>query len=338
MTPTALTLWAGLIIGLLFGSISQITGFCFYRGLRAHWASQPSNQLQAFALALAVAVLGTYLIDITHLVPIQDSLYLQRQVSWLLLPLGGMLFGYGMGLANGCGARALVLLGQGNLRSLVVLICLGVSAYVVMTGLLAPLRLYLSQLSLITPAAMTPATGFGRTFVMGSVVIALLLFAFTSRGNPSSRIRDMCGATLIGVLVVAGWLATGWLGADPFETIPPTSLSFVAPVGDTLQYAMLSTGLSLRFGTTVVIGVGVGAFITSLIRKQFILTGFESVPQMKQAIGGGILMGIGGVLALGCTIGQGLSGLSTLSYSSLVSMLAIIIGAKLHATLHIRTY
>lgn len=328
MTQTTLVLWAGLAIGIFFGASSQITGFCFYRGLHQRWSGLQRDQLKAFSLALAVALAGTHLISSLQLVEIKQSLYLTPTFSWLLLPLGGLLFGYGMHLANGCGARALVLIAQGNLRSLVVLLCLGVAAYITLTGVLAPLRIYLGQKTAFSFASPTLAAGHLRNAVTW-LLVGLLSFYALQGANLKARSASLLGGLAIGGLIIAGWLTTGWLGADPFEPTPVSSLSFVAPVGDTLQYAMLYTGLELRFGTAIIFGVLVGSFISALMRGRLQLEGFEDAHSMRRYIVGGIYMGIGGVLAMGCTIGQGLSGLSTLSFSSMIAMVCIILGAKL---------
>ena len=128
---------------------------------------------------------------------------------------------------------------------------------------------------------------------------------------------------------MAGWLTTGWLGDDPFEPLPVSSLSFVAPIGESIQYAMISTGMSPRFTLMIVVGVVVGSLLSALLRRRWKLEGFESPRHMLRSMAGGALMGVGGVLALGCTIGQGLSGLSTLSVTSLLAVLGIIVGARL---------
>src|SRR5690606_38501255 len=152
MTHIDLVLWAGLAIGLLFGACGQATGFCLQRGLKEYWSGSKGYKLQGFGLALAVALLGTQALGASGLVDLGKSLYLMPTYSWLLMPLGGVLFGYGMGLANGCGARALVLLGQGNLRSLLVLLCLGIAGHATLTGILAPWRQTLFETTAFNPA------------------------------------------------------------------------------------------------------------------------------------------------------------------------------------------
>lgn len=338
MSHIELVLWAGLAIGLIFGACGQATGFCLHRGLVQRWSARGGYKLQSFALALAVALLGTQLLAVMGLVDLSKSLYLMPGYSWLLLPVGGLLFGYGMGMANGCGARALVLLGSGNLRSLVVLLCLGIAAYMTLTGVLGPLRLKLSELTTVNPALLSVPDGWPRFLATVVAAGVLLLFALrrtSGDSDPSgvasttSRRADLVGGVIIGLLVVAGWFATGWIGNDDFDPLPVISLTFVAPIGDVIQYAMLATGMSLRFGIAVVAGVIVGSLVLSLLRREYRLQGFETSQQMLRYIVGGSFMGVGGALALGCSIGQGLTGLSTLSFSSMLSALAIVLGARL---------
>ncbi|MGO3133018.1 MAG: YeeE/YedE family protein [Alcaligenes sp.] len=331
MMNTELVLWVSLAIGLLFGICGQLSGFCFYRGLSERWSGRGGYKLQGFALALAVALAGTQLVASNGLVNLSQSLYLNPTFSWLLVPVGGLMFGAGMTLAKGCGARALVLLGQGNLRSLVVLLCLGIAAYMTLTGVLAPLRMSIAPLSSLTLPAATLSEGLPKTILIIVIVAALVVFALMRRQD-GQRWNDLLAGAFVGLLIVAGWLTTGWLGDDPFEPLPISSLSFVAPIGETIQYAMISTGMSPRFTIMIVVGVLAGSLLSALLRRRWKLEGFESPRQMLRSIAGGTLMGVGGVLALGCTIGQGLSGLSTLSISSLLAMLGIVIGSRLSWT------
>lgn len=329
MSHVTVVLWLGLAIGLIFGACGQATGFCLHRGLKEYWSGENGFKLQAFALALAVAIIGTQGLEMLGLVELDKSLYRVSTYSWLLIPLGGLMFGYGMGLANGCGARALVLLGQGNLRSLVVLLCLGIAAYMTLSGLIAPLRVALANITSITPSSLTLPPGNARVVVTVVVAAALLWFALRSGHREGRRANDLTGGAIVGMLVVAGWFVTGNLGNDDFEPLPVASLTFVAPIGDVIQYAMIATGMSLRFGITVVVGVIAGALLTALLRRKYRLEGFESPRHMLRYIAGGSLMGAGGALALGCSIGQGLTGLSTLTYSSMLASLAIVAGARL---------
>ncbi len=328
---------AGFIIGLLFGAAGQRTGFCLMRGLQSWWTEGDRSRISAFALALAVAVLGTQAFVSAGLVDVGKSLYLQAPASWLLVPAGGILFGYGMVAANGCGARALVLLGSGNLRSFVVLVCLGITAYAVLTGILAPARIWLiSTVDSAIPGVSVPAflatlgihNGVARWIVAGLAACALAMFALRAPAHRPAG-NELAGALLIGALVPLGWLTTGWLGNDDFDPVPVASLTFVAPIGAALQYLMIATGASIDFGIATVGGVLLGSAIAALVSGTTALLGFSGPGHMLRLMGGGALMGAGGALALGCSIGQGLTGLSTLALPSVVAAAGILAGARL---------
>ncbi len=332
MSHTELVAWSGLLIGLVFGATGQTTGFCLLRGFVHRWRHGDGRRLRAFAIAMAVALLGSQALASAGLVNLNASLYPTPNLAWLAVPLGGVLFGYGMALANGCGARALVLLGSGNLRSFVVLVCLGLAAYMTLSGVLASLRLWLEGFTLALPARDLPHL-LGLPPLLPALLLggALLAWAFASaplRGSP----RDWLGGVIIGSLIPASWYATGVLGFDDFEPVRLASLTFVAPIGESLQYLMLSTGSRLGFGVSVVAGVVIGALLMALARRDFALCAFEGPAHMLRGMAGGTLMGIGGVMSLGCSIGQGLSGFSTLSLATLAALAGIALGARLGIT------
>ncbi|MBC7584456.1 YeeE/YedE family protein [Tardiphaga sp. vice304] len=325
---------AGFAIGVAFGVIGLLSGFCLTSSLR-DWSAHDGRRIRSYALALAVAIAGTQFLAAADIVDIGKSLYLQPAFSAPLIFAGGLLFGLGMVLANGCASRALVLLGKGNLRSLVVLVILGIAAQMTLKGLLAPSRLAIIQWTQISPAsvsapALLASIGLGDTAarILATLIGSGTLFAFAFSDRQFRRSPAQITAGLaVGLLVIAGWLATGWLGADEFNPIPVTSLTFIAPVADTLQYAMLSTGLTLNFGIAIVVGVLTGSLATSLLTGRFRVEGYASADHMMRSISGAALMGIGGAMAYGCSVGQGLTGLSTLSLSSVIAVAGILTGA-----------
>lgn len=341
MTHSLLVAWLGLLLGLIFGATGNRSGFCLMRGLADAWSASPENRdsrkLRSFALAMAVALLGSQLLVVTSPLSLDDALYRTLSLSWLLVPLGGALFGYGMVMANGCGARSLVLLGSGNLRSFVVLVCLGITAYMTLSGVLAPLRVWLEgATSVALPARDLPnwlgQYGFGQALArwMPTLLLsaALLVWALSNSSFRASP-RDWLGGMIIGALIPAGWYVTGVLGFDDFEPLRLATLTFIAPIGESLQYLMLSTGTRLGFSVTVVAGVVLGSLIIALATRSFTWQGFPDHTRILRSMGGGALMGVGGVLALGCSIGQGLSGFSTLALTSFVAIAGILVGAAL---------
>jgi uncharacterized membrane protein YedE/YeeE len=240
-----------------------------------------------------------------------------------------------MVLSNGCASRALVLLGKGNLRSLVVIAIIGVTAQMTLKGLLAPLRLSILQWTQTTPGVNSLPSLFGtlglsdataRVVATLIVGVALLGFALSHRAFRRSPGQLVAGLVM-GLLVIAGWLTTGWLGADEFDPIPVASLTFVSPAADTLQFIMLSTGMTLNFGIALVAGVFIGSLLTALLTGRFEFEGYTSARHTGRSMAGAALMGIGGAMAYGCSIGQGLTGVSTLALPSFVAAAGIFAGA-----------
>jgi uncharacterized membrane protein YedE/YeeE len=325
---------SGLLIGLVYGAVGLLSGFCLLSGLRGWWAIGDSRLIRTYALALGVAIAAAQLLAASGVVDLGKSIYLQPSFSAPLMFAGGLLFGYGMVLSNGCGSRALVLLGRGNLRSFVVVIVLGIAAEMTLKGLIAPARIAVLQASQASPASVSlPALlstwgvgeTFARTLAASAISGALIIFAFAHA--PFQRAWGQIAAGLtVGLLVAAGWFATGYLGADDFNPAPVTSLTFIAPIADTVQYAMLSTGLTLNFGITMVTGVFAGSLVTALATRRFQWEGFTSPRHMLRSISGAALMGAGGAMAYGCSIGQGLTGLSTLALPSSVAVAGILLG------------
>jgi uncharacterized protein len=328
---------AGLLIGLVYGAVGLLSGFCLMSSLRGWWAQGDSRLVRSYALAMGVAIAATQLLAVRQVVDLGKSIYLQPTFSAPLMFVGGMLFGYGMVLSNGCGSRALVLLGRGNLRSLVVVIVLGIAAEVTLKGLIAPGRIELLQWTQITAsitslpaliAKLGVSETFARSLAAPIVSAALIIFAFSHA--PFQRAWGQIAAGIIvGLLIAGGWYATGYLGADDFNPTPVTSLTFVAPIADTLQYLMLSTGLTLNFGIVTVAGVFAGSLVTALATQRFHWEGYSSPQHMLRSVSGAVLMGVGGVAALGCSVGQGLTGLSTLALASFVAVAGIFLGTAI---------
>lgn len=329
-----LVILAGLAIGLVYGAVGLLSGFCLMSSMRGWLAEGDGRLVRTYALAIAVAIAASQLLAGNGMVDLGKTIYLQQTFSVPVLFLGGMLFGYGMVLSNGCGSRALVLLGRGNLRSFVVVIVLAIAAQMTLKGLIAPARIALVQASQTTVSAnslpsllatLGLAEPLSRALAAAAIVVALVLFALAHPGFRRSP-GQIAAGVIVGLLVAAGWFVTGYLGADDFNPVAVTSLTFIAPIADALQYAMLSTGLTLNFGIATVAGVFPGSLATALATGHFKLEGYSSPRHMLRSGGGAALMGIGGVMAFGCSIGQGLTGVSTLALGSLVALAGILLG------------
>ncbi|MFM7012517.1 MAG: YeeE/YedE family protein [Betaproteobacteria bacterium] len=330
MSPNEILVWSGLAIGAAFGAVGQTTGFCLNRAVKDYVESRNLLKARSFALAMLVAIIGTQLLATAELIDASTAIYRTPNVSWLLLPVGATMFGYGMMLANGCGARTVVLLAQGNLRSLVVLLCLGISAYATLSGVLGPARTMLAQATNIPLGGLYDLSLASNQIVLGLLLVVLVSFVFY-RGMIFRQAKDLLGGLAVGLLVVAGWFATGWLAADEFEPTPLVSLTFIAPIGETIQYAMIATGMRLGFPVALILGVLLGSFGAAAIRGTLQLQGFSTPREMRRYVLGGVLMGVGGALGLGCSIGQGLTGMSTLAFGSMIASICILFGAALAA-------
>ena len=326
MTAVAL----GLILGMAFGAAAQRRRFCLLRGLKGLRPGGDLTALRAFALAMLVSLLATQVLYPAGGTDLGAAMPLRAVNPWPSRLIGGALFGLGMVLANACGARSLVLLAAGNLRSLLVLLCLGLSAQATLTGVLAPVRTAVQEATgAPLPAASLPQllanAGFGYPMALSVTIPAVLLGWFALPLLRRSPVEAAMAAT-IGLAVAGGWWIT-FATDDPFDPRPLVSLSFVGPVGESLLWTMLAAGRALGFGAAVVGGTLAGAFAAAALGGGFRPESFGSPRQTVFAAAGGLLMGFGGVLALGCSIGHGLSGFSTLSLGSLVALAGIVAGA-----------
>jgi uncharacterized protein len=337
MDPNHIAVLSGLVIGLLYGSIGLLSSFCMMSSLRGWLAEGDSRLVRTYALAMGVAIAASQLLAARGAVDLGKSIYLQPSFSAPVMFLGGMLFGYGMVLSNGCGSRALVLLGKGNLRSFVVVIVLGIFAEMTLKGLIAPARIAAVQLTQFTVnvnslPALLSSFGlnevYSRMFATSLVSAGLIIFAF-SHAPFRRSLGQMAAGVAVGLLIAAGWYATGHLGADDFNPVPVASLTFIAPIADNLQYVMLSTGSTLNFAVATVAGVFAGSLVTALLTGRFELEGYRSPQHMLRSGVGAALMGTGGVMAFGCSIGQGLTGMSTLALASFIAVAGILAGSAL---------
>ena len=327
-----LSVVSGFVIGLVFGVVGLLSGFCLMSSLRDLWTSNDTRKIRSYATALAVAIIGTQALAGTGLVNIGTSIYLQPSFSAPLIFFGGLLFGLGMVLANGCASRALVLLGKGNLRSLVVITVIGITAQMTLKGLIAPARIAFLDWTKTAPTAVSvPAllNTMGLDDIAARLIAALiasgalLIYAFSDKQFRRSY-GQIAAGLIIGLLVVAGWAA-----------IPVASLTFVSPIADSVQYTMLSTGLTLNFGIALVVGVLVGSLATATLTGRFAFEGYTSVAHTGRSLAGAAFMGIGGAMAYGCSIGQGLTGVSTLAMPSFIALAGILSGAAF--AIHSRT-
>lgn len=351
---TTRLLGAAFALGAVFGAVAQRTAFCTMGAVADVFATGDTRRLRQWALAAGTAILGFGALAGAGWVRAADSIYTGRTLPWASHVAGGLMFGFGMVLASGCGNRALVRLGGGNLKSLVVLIVMGASALAALKGagatlrttVLDPLRLDLpaaqdlpALLVAAWPAAAAPGAavpGIALAAVIGGAGVAWALWRRDERS-----VESTLGGLAIGLLVCAMWGLSGRVGhlAEDPRTLQEAflatgsgrmeSFSFVAPVAGLLDGLLYfsESGRRLTMGMVAALGVVAGSAAVALVRGSFRWEGFAGVEDSANHLIGAALMGLGGVTALGCTIGQGISGVSTLSLGSVIALAAILAGA-----------
>ncbi|MCM2560829.1 YeeE/YedE family protein [Lutimaribacter sp. EGI FJ00015] len=318
LTAGQAALWFALALGLAFGVLAQITRFCFRRMIDGDDRRKAAG---VWLTALAVAVLGTQGAVAQDWISFANHRFMADGLPVLAIGLGGLMFGAGMILTRGCISRLTVLTGTGNLRAALVLVVFAVVAHATLKGVLAPVRTGLGSVTLdVTPAL--PGSGL---LWAGVIALAALAYAWRSGNRPVT----LALAAGLGALVPLGWVGTGFVLFDDFDPIAMESLSFTAPATEALFFTVASTAVAPGFGTGLVGGVLLGALAAALVRRQFRWQSFESPRQTGRYMAGAALMGLGGVLAGGCTVGAGLSGVPTLSLAALLAIAAIGLGGWL---------
>ncbi|MHB8744892.1 MAG: YeeE/YedE family protein [Sulfuricaulis sp.] len=343
-------LW-GFLVAVVFGAVSNKTNFCTM-GAVSDWVNLgDKKRLRAWFLAIGVAIIGAQLLQAFGYVDLGKSIYLTSNFGWLGHVLGGFLFGVGMTLGSGCGQRTLVRVGGGNLKSFVVMLLLGITAFMTLGGLLALVRIKAIEVTNIDLAArnipdqgiatlIQAVTGIANAKLVHAVVAVIAGLGFTVYALASKEFlksfKNLLAGLCIGLFVVAGWYITGKIGFDEFDPVRVESFTFVAPVAENLNYLMTFTGSTINFGIAAVFGVITGSFLYAVLSGNFRIETFNSRQDMINHIAGGALMGFGGVIALGCTIGQGITGMSTLALGSAITLTTIIFGSAL--TMKIQYY
>ena len=326
-----LVLSAGFLLGIAFGFIVERSGFCLRSAILQMIKPGKSKPVQTvqFLVAILVALVLTQASAAYFSIDLGQSIYISSPIRLVALIAGGALFGVGMILTRGCISRVLVLSATGNLRSWLTIIFIGIGAYATLRGILAYPRIWLEGLSELGSSTKTIPALLQIDSWLAVCVISLLFLGFIASLVRKTGIYPIIPGVLVGAIVAAGWLITGVLGFDEFEPTQLGSVTFTMPVGDTLQYLMTYTGDKLRFGITIVLGVLLGSFVSALFARRLKIQGFQTEYTPLRYALGAMLMSFGGVTSLGCTIGQGLTGLSTLSISSIIALTSCIAGAAI---------
>jgi uncharacterized membrane protein YedE/YeeE len=339
------------LLAFVFGAVGNRTRFCTL-GAVSDWVSMGElTRMRMWLLAIAVALLGSSALHVAGIVDLSKSIYLSPNFTWLSHLVGGFLFGVGMTLGSGCGSKTLIRVGAGNLKSLVVYVFLGIAAYMTLRGILGAFRVGVLEKAAVTlptgqdlPSLLASVTAVSQgTWVVllaAAIAGAILAFVYAS-GHFRSSFDYTQGGVVTGLVVVGGWYVSGHVGyvAEDPNTLQEAfvatntgrmeSFSFVAPLAFTLEYLMLWTDKSriITYGIASAAGVIAGSAAYALASRTFRWEGFRDAEDTAMHVLGGILMGFGGICALGCTIGQGISGFSTLALGSIITFGAMVAGS-----------
>ncbi|OGI49048.1 MAG: hypothetical protein A2151_00430 [Candidatus Muproteobacteria bacterium RBG_16_65_34] len=348
------------LIAVVMGGVANKTDFCTM-GAVSDWVNMgDTGRLRAWLFAIAVALAGVLLLEATGAATLPTNTfppYRTANFAWLRYVLGGAMFGIGMTLASGCGNKTCVRLGGGNLKSLVVLAIASSGAYLMLwteffetafNSWLAPTTVDLArfgiqsqELGAVVGGMVGLENSVSLHLILGTVAaLGLLVFVFRSE-DFRGRFDNILGGAVVGLAVVAGWWITGgsmgqaWKEYAEFAVEIPSrvavqSYTFISPMGDTVRYLLEPAKLSyVNFGVMALTGVIVGSFLYAIFAKRFRIEWFASGADFANHVAGGVLMGVGGVLSMGCTIGQGVTGVSTLALGSILAFGSIVFGSAL---------
>lgn len=321
----------GLIGGVALGLAARIGRFCTLGAIEDMLYSSDDRRLRMWGLAIGTAIIGAHIAMTLGFLDGAETVYLDRVWNPVATVVGGLIFGYGMALSGNCGYGALARMGGGDLRSFVIVLVMGLSAYLVMSGPLAHLRIWLFP---VEDQAVT-AQGFSQLadnwgvsplttgILLGAAILALSLSSRNMRASPG----HIFWGIVVGLAITSGWVGTTWIAETGFGNEPIETHTFAAPIGDTIYYAMTASGNELSFSVGSVVGVVIGAAVGSWSKGHFRWEACEDPRELRRQMTGAALMGAGAILAVGCSIGQGISAFSVLAYSAPVAFVAIFAGA-----------
>jgi len=330
-------------LAFVFGAVGNKTNFCTM-GAVSDWVNMgDTSRLRMWLLAIAVALLGSSALEAAGLIDLSKSIYPGPNFTWLSYLVGGFLFGVGMTLGSGCGSKTLIRVGAGNLKSLIVYVFLGIAAYMTLRGLFGAFRVGVLEKAVLTlPQGqdLPSLLGVSQAVLAALIGGALIAFCYASRAFRSSFDYTL-GGVVTGLVVVGGWYVSGVIGhvAEDPQTLQEAfvatntgrmeSFSFVSPMAYTLEYLMFWTDKSriVTYGIASALGVIAGSAAYALATRTFRWEGFRDAEDTANHVLGGMLMGFGGITALGCTIGQAITGFSTLALGSIMTFAAIIAGS-----------
>ncbi|MEP3438354.1 MAG: YeeE/YedE family protein [Hoeflea sp.] len=321
----------GLILGLAFGVFAQRSRYCTRSAVLSAMGESDLKPLATWAAGFAAAILAVQALLGADLIDVAETRFFSTAQSLSGALVGGLLFGVGMVLTRGCVSRLLVLGASGNLRGVFSIAIVAVTALATYSGILVPLRDGIGGVwstaaiggnDLLVHAGLERWAGITLGIILAAIALGFALKARVSAWR-------FFGGTMIGLTIAAGWYFTWQLSTQVFEPIQAESLSFIRPLATTGELALQSGFAGLDQG--VLLGAVMGAFVAAVVSGEFRIATFSEpgVPSIWRYAAGSVLMGFGGILAVGCTIGAGLTGGSVLAVSSLLALASMITGAAL---------
>ena len=325
----------GGIGGIMLGLAARMGRFCTLGAIEDYLYGNSQTRLRMWGLSIGIAMFAVFGSMATGLFDPTRTAYLSQHWNPLYSIIGGVMFGYGMALSGNCGYGALARLGGGDLRSFVIVLVAGISAFVVMSGPLAVVRVMIFPVVEITDQAIPSiayllADALPLSVPMIGLAIAVLITLATLSGDQFHREgKAIFWSIVVGVAIASGWAGTQWIADHGFASADIRSHTFVAPVGDSIIYAMNGSALGLNFAIGSVAGVLAGAFLGSMVKGHFRWEACDDPRELRRQIIGAAIMGVGAILAFGCSVGQGITAFSLLAYSGPVTFAAIFLGARI---------
>lgn len=339
LSSSSILIPIGLFLGFIMGATARAARFCTFGAIEDYVLAGKTLRIKAWALAIAVAMICVQLLHHNGLARIDEVFYLNTQFGLAGAIVGGLLFGLGMSMVGTCGYGVLVRMAGGDLRAFFCFIIIALSGYITARGITSLIKVNTVDRLAID---MTEMGGQGLPHLLaglsnipveyiwlpvgGAISGLIFIYCFKDKDFRNSR-RDVVAGALIGLCVAAGFYATGTIGADPFDPVRVQSLTYVLPLGDTIMWLATFTGASITFSISVVLGTIAGAAIVAVLSDEWRWEGFDDMREMRRQMLGSAAIGAGGITAIGCTVGQGISGVSTLSLSPPIALASIFVGA-----------
>ncbi len=314
----------GLALGVVFGFIAQQKQFCFSGSIKDFLQIKSTKRASSVIMAMIVAIISTQVISSIFELDLTQSAYFKKDINYIAIIIGGALFGAGMMIADGCSSRSIVKFAQGDSNALITLLFIAIFAYATTKGILFEIvNPFINNPTLIEASKIID--NFQLNIYLVLTILFILLYMFTKN---LKRVFTLYDGAIIGLLIGASWFITGYIGSESMEReIPIQAISFVYPSAKTLELFTYYQVNEFSFGVCLVIGAIIGTFISTLFNKKYSFgcTANKNINKVKYNMIGGAMMGVGGIMAIGCTVGQGLSGLSTLVFSSFLAIISIFV-------------